>query len=114
MISCVITTLKVNVYQRKSDLLRINFIISCQLIKKSQIMLQRVPGLQSTYYLIMGLFLSIHVMRVASISPLNHLKCINVCLILIALRISSVTLLYKLQNATEEVLFRTNASSQKS
>ena len=34
MISCVITTLKVNEYQRKSDLLRINFIISCQLIKK--------------------------------------------------------------------------------
>ena len=27
MISCVITTLKVNVYQRESDLLRINFII---------------------------------------------------------------------------------------
>ena len=35
MISCVITTLKVNEYQRKSDLLRINFIIGCQLIKKS-------------------------------------------------------------------------------
>ena len=34
MISCVITTLKVNEYQRKSYLLRINFIISCQLIKK--------------------------------------------------------------------------------
>ena len=34
MISCVITTLKVNVYQRKSYLLRIHFIISCQLIKK--------------------------------------------------------------------------------
>ena len=33
MISCVITTLKVNEYQRKSYLLRINFIISCQLIK---------------------------------------------------------------------------------
>ena len=35
MISCVITTLKVNEYQRKSVLFRINFIISCQLIKKS-------------------------------------------------------------------------------
>ena len=35
MISCVITTLKVNEYQRKNDLFRINFIISCQLIKKS-------------------------------------------------------------------------------
>ena len=34
MIPCVITTLKVNEYQRKSDLFRINFIISCQLIKK--------------------------------------------------------------------------------
>ena len=34
MISCVITTLKVNEYQRKSDLFRINFIIGCQLIKK--------------------------------------------------------------------------------
>ena len=34
MISCVITTLKVNEYQRKNDLFRINFIISCQLIKK--------------------------------------------------------------------------------
>ena len=29
---CVITTLKVNVYQRKSNLLRINFIISRRLI----------------------------------------------------------------------------------
>ena len=35
MISCVITTLKVNEYQRKNHLFRINFIISCQLIKKS-------------------------------------------------------------------------------
>ena len=35
MISCVITTLKVNEYQRKSYLHRINFIISCQLIKKT-------------------------------------------------------------------------------
>ena len=34
MISCVITILKVNEYQRKGDLFRINFIISCQLIKK--------------------------------------------------------------------------------
>ena len=34
MISCVITTLKANEYQRKNDLFRINFIISCQLIKK--------------------------------------------------------------------------------
>ena len=77
-------------------------------------MRQRVPGLQCAYYEIMGLFLSIHVMKVAGISPFNHLKCINGCLILIALRISSVTLLYKLQNATEKVVFRTNASSQKS
>ena len=53
-------------------------------------------------------------MKVAGISPFNHLKCINGCLILIALRISSVTLLYKLQNETEKVVFRTNASSQKS
>ena len=55
-------------------------------------------------------------MKVAGISPFNHLprrKCINGCLILIALRISSVTLLYKLHNATEEEVFRTNASSQK-
>ena len=79
MISCVITTLKVNVYQRKSDLLRINFIISCQLIKKNQIMHQRVPGLQCAYYEIMGLFLSIHVMKVAGFSPFNHLKCMNLC-----------------------------------
>ena len=34
MFSCVIATVKVNEYQRKSDFLRINFIISCQLIKK--------------------------------------------------------------------------------
>ena len=34
MISCVITTLKVNEYQRKSYLLRIKLIISCQLKKK--------------------------------------------------------------------------------
>ena len=50
MISCVITTLKVNEYQRKSDLFRINFIISCQLIKKNQIMRLRGSGLQSAYY----------------------------------------------------------------
>ena len=36
MISCVITILKVNVYQRKSDLLRINFIIIRQLILKQK------------------------------------------------------------------------------
>ena len=35
-------------------------------------------------------------------------------LILIAVRISSVTLLYKLQNATEKVVFRTNASNKNS
>ena len=35
MISCEITTLKVNRYQRKSYVLRINFINSCKLIKKS-------------------------------------------------------------------------------
>ena len=56
-------------------------------------------------------FLSIHflVMKVAGISPFNLLKCMNWCLILIAVRISSVTLLYKLQNATvtEKVVFRT-------
>ena len=34
MISCVITTLKVNEYQRKNDLFQINFIISCQPKKK--------------------------------------------------------------------------------
>ena len=75
MISCVITTLKVNVYQRKSDLLRINFIISRQ--PKNQIMRQRVPGLQNAYYSIMWLFLSMHVMKVAGISPFNHLKCMS-------------------------------------
>ena len=53
-------------------------------------------------------------MKVAGISPFNHLNCINGCLILIVLRISSVTLLYKIQNATEKVVFRTNASSKKS
>ena len=53
-------------------------------------------------------FLSIPVMKVAGISPFNHLKCINWRLI------SAVTLLYKLQNATEKVVFRTNASSQNS
>ena len=41
-------------------------------------------------------FLSIHVMTVAGISPFNDIKCINWCLIRIAVRISSVTLLYKL------------------
>ena len=50
MISCVITTLKVYEYQRKSDLFRINFIISCQLIKKNQIMRLRGSGLLSAYY----------------------------------------------------------------
>ena len=102
MISCVITTLKVNVYQRKSDLLRINFIISRRLIQKNQIMRQRVPGLHRAYYEIIWLFLCMHVIKVSSISPFNHLKCINVCLLLIALRISSITLLCKLQNATEK------------
>ena len=58
--------------------------------------------------------ISIHEIKVAGISPFNHLKCINGCFILIALRISSATLLYKLQNSTEKVVFRTNASSQKS
>ena len=53
-------------------------------------------------------------MKVAGISPINHFKCLNGCLILIKLRISSVTLLYKLQNETEEVVLRTSASSQKS
>ena len=59
-------------------------------------------------------FLSMHVMKVAGISPFNHLKCIKWCLILIVVRISSVTPLYKLQNTTEKVVFRTNASSQNS
>ena len=59
-------------------------------------------------------FLSIHVMKLAGISPFDHLKRINWCLIFIAVRISSVMLLYKLQNATEKVVFRTNASSQNS
>ena len=49
--------------------------------------------------------LGIHVMKVAGISPFNHFKCIKWCLILIAVRISSVTLLYKLQNATEKWYF---------
>ena len=51
--------------------------------------------------MITWLFLNIHVMKVAGISPLNHLKFINWCLIPFALRISPVTLLYKLQNATK-------------
>ena len=63
-------------------------------------MRQRVSGLQSAHYLIKWLFRSKHAMKVACISPFNHLKCINGCVILIALRVSSVTLLYKLQNAT--------------
>ena len=71
-------------------------------------------GLKEYILLDNVVFLSIHVMKVADISPFNHLKCINWCLILIAVRISSVTLLYKLQNATEKVVFRTNASSQNS
>ena len=40
---------------------------------------QRVLGLQCAYYEIMGLFLSIHVMKVAGLSPFNHLKCMNLC-----------------------------------
>ena len=59
-------------------------------------------------------FLSIHGMKVAGIAPFNHLKCINWCWILIAVRIASDTLLYKLQNTTEKVVFRTNASNQNS
>ena len=35
-------------------------------------------------------FLSTHIMKMAGISPLNHFKCINWCLILIVIRISSV------------------------
>ena len=50
-------------------------------------------------------FCSLHVMKVAGISPFNHLKCINWCVILIAVRISSITLLYKLQNVTEKVIW---------
>ena len=51
-------------------------------------------------------------MKVVGNWAFNHLKCINWCLILIAVRISSVTLLYKLNNVTEKVVFRTDASSQ--
>ena len=72
-----------------------------------QIMRQRVPGLyiyRVHFYQIMGLFLSM----VACISSFNHLQCINGGVILIALRISSVAILNKLQNATEKVVFRTN------
>ena len=36
--------------QEKNYLLRINFIISCQLIKKNQIMRLWVSGLQGAYY----------------------------------------------------------------
>ena len=43
-----------------------------------------------------------HVIKVACISSFNHLQCINGCLILIVLRISSVMLLYKLQNAAPD------------
>ena len=39
---------------------------------KNKIMPQRVLGLQCAYYEIMGLFLSIHVMKVAGFSPFNH------------------------------------------
>ena len=113
MISCVITTVKVNKYQGKSDFLRINFIISCQLIKKSDHKSVTL-GLKECILLDNVVLLVIHVMKVGGISPFNYLKCINRCLILIAVRISSVTLLYKLQNATEKVVFRTNASSQNS
>ena len=110
MISCVITTLKVNEYQRKSDFLRINFIISCQLIKKISIHKSRAYRVHNLDNVV---FLSIHIMKVAGISPFNHLKCINWCfIVLIAARISSVTLLYKLQNATEKVVFRTNTGYQ--
>ena len=40
---------------------------------------QRVLGLQCAYYEIKGLFLSIHVMKVAGFSPFNHLNCMNLC-----------------------------------
>ena len=52
MISCEITTLKVNVYTREKATCfeLILLLISRQLIKKNQIMRQRVPGLQSVYY----------------------------------------------------------------
>ena len=53
-------------------------------------------------------------MKVAGISPFNHFKYKNKFFTLIVLRISSVTLLYKQQNATEKVVFQKNASSQKS
>ena len=59
-------------------------------------------GLTESILLDNVVFLRKHVMQVAGISPFNHLECINWCLILIAVRISSVTVLYKLQNATEK------------
>ena len=95
MISCVITTVKVNEYQRKSDFLRINFIISRQLIYEKKSDHKSVSlGLTECILLDNVVYLSKHV--VAGISPFNHLKCLNWCLILIAVRISSITLLYKL------------------
>ena len=75
----------------------------------------RVSGLQSAYLQIiynmaLASVLSIHVLKLATI--LNHLKCINWYLKLNAARISSATLLYKMRNWTENVVFWTNASSQ--
>ena len=114
MISCVITELKVNVYQRKSDFLRINFIISCQLIKKIRSCVNESRAYR-VYILLDNVAISTYTRNESgwyvTFLPLKMYKWV---FILIALQISSVTLLYKLQNATEKVVFRTNASSQKS
>ena len=50
-------------------------------------------------------------MDMADISPFGHFKCIDY---VTAAGISSVTLLYKLRNATEKVVFQRNVRSQNS
>ena len=57
---------------------------------------------------------SIHVMKMAGISPFKPLEMYKWVFNTHCVANSSVTLVYKLQNATEKVVFRTNASSQKS
>ena len=74
MISCVITTLKVNEYQRKSELFRINFIISCQLIKKNQIMRLRGPAYRVHSIRYYDYFYVHTVMKVVSILPFDHIN----------------------------------------
>ena len=75
MSSCVITTVKVNEYQRKSDFLQINFIISRQLIFKKK-SYHKYVSLWLTECILLDnvVFRSIHVMKVAGISPFNHFK----------------------------------------